>query len=86
MVTIEQLRQLAPISVIIDAYISMDEQVRRLEESIHYGDLLELSELENRVKVLMDSIEEFPGKEFFEPSYIKRMRMLVRTKQILASE
>jgi hypothetical protein len=84
MKSLQELYANTPIQVIVDFYIQNNTEVCLLEGKIHNGDLSAIEELETLVaKIINYEIENFEGKEFFESAYLKRMQMLVRTKQIL---
>ena len=86
MKTIQELYSNTPIQVIIDFHIQNDSRVKELESKIHSGDLSVIYELGVRVyEIIHSEIEDFEGKESFESSYLKRMVMLVKTKQILSN-
>jgi hypothetical protein len=84
-ITIKEIYNNTPIQVVLDYYIQNDTQVQELENKIHAGDLSVINELEQRVaNIINNEIEEFDSFNF-ESSYLKRIKMLVRTKQILES-
>jgi hypothetical protein len=86
MKTLNELYTNTPISVVVDFHIQNDPRVQQLESKIHAGELNAIHELENRVaEIVNNEIQNFPDKEHFESGYLKRIKMLVRTKQILAS-
>ena len=86
MKTINELYANMPISQVIDFYLQNDSEVRRLEGRIHNGDSSAIEELEICIAwIIENEIEHFEGKEHFESTYLKRMHMLFRTKQILLS-
>ena len=86
MKTIKELYTNTPIQIIVDYHIQNDPQIKQLESKINRGELSAINELEIRVvEILNNEIENFEGKEHFESTYLKRIKMLVRTKQILAS-
>ena len=85
-ITIKEIYNNTPIQVVLDYYIQNDIQVQQLEGKIHAGDLSVISELEQRVSdIITNEIEHFDDKEHFESGYLKRIKMLIRTKQILIS-
>ena len=87
MQTINELRANLPINVVIDFHIQNDPEVKLLESRIHAGELAAIEELEITVAwILENEIENFPGKETFSSAFLRRMKMLVRTKQILDQE
>ena len=87
MQTINELRANLPINVVIDFHIENDPEVKLLESRIHAGELSAIEELEITVAwIIENEIENFAGKENFCSTFLKRMKMLVRTKQILAQE
>ena len=87
MQTINELRANLPIQFVVDFHIENDPEVKLLESRIHAGELAAIEELEITVAwILENEIENFPGKETFSSSFLRRMKMLVRTKQILAQE
>jgi hypothetical protein len=83
MKSLQELYANTPIQVIVDFYIQNNTEVCLLEGKIHNGDSSAIEELETLVAKILDEIENFEGKECFESAYLKRMQMLVRTKQIL---
>ncbi len=86
MKTLKELYNNTPIQVVVDYHIQNDQRVQQLESKIHAGELSAINELEILVaEILNNEIENFEGKEHFESTYLKRIKMLVRTKQILAS-
>jgi hypothetical protein len=85
MKTIRELYTNVPIQVVVDFHIQSDKKIQELEGKIHAGDLSVINELEQRVAdIINNEIEEFDSFDF-ESSYLKRIKMLVRTKQILSS-
>ena len=87
MKTINELKANMPIQVVIDFHIQNDSEVQLLESRINAGELSAIEELEITIAwILENEIENFEGKESFSSAYLRRMKMLVRTKQICALE
>ena len=87
MKTINELKANTPIQVVIDFHIQNDPEVKLLESRINAGELSAIEELEITIAwILENEIENFEGKESFSSAFLRRMKMLVRTKQILAQE
>ncbi len=85
MKSIKELHANIPIQIVVDYHIQNDSQIQKLESKIIDGELSAINELEIRVAEILNEIENFKGKEHFESAYLKRMKMLVRTKKILAT-
>jgi hypothetical protein len=87
MKTINELKANMPIQVVIDFHIQNNSEVQLLESRINAGELSAIEELEITIAwILENEIENFAGKENFSSSFLRRMKMLVRTKQICAQD
>ena len=85
--TIEQIRAKGPVSVLIEHYISTHPEVVGLENQINNGNLTVMQQLEVVVsEILEKEIEDFFGKDTYQSQYLMKMKMLVRTKIILAKK
>ncbi len=83
MKTLIELRENLPTKVIIEHFISNHPNVIQLESMIHEGYLNVIHKLEETINSIIQNEIDFEDKDGYESSYLLRMKMLVRTKEIL---